>query len=313
MSMENTEAATTAAPIVVCMKWVSLRPEIDPLTGNVETDERWSGPSAADEAALELALLIGESRNARVVVFTAGAIAAESMLRNALACGATSAYHILLSEHIDSASMAIAGALANVIKPLNPQLVLCGDWSLDRGSGSVPLFLAAELDAEAACGLVSLRLADGREQTTTLRAELRAERRLDGGRRELLTIAGPAVLSVEGTTARLRRATLRATLAAKTTPINRSNASLDTVALPTRSGPFRPRARVLEGPSSSDSPRARLEQLTGALTNRKPPQRVELDPEAAADLIIEQLDAWGYQLPQQATTDQQETSRERLQ
>ena len=43
------------------MKWVDRRPEVDPLTGAVHTDARTSGPSDADEAALEWALRIGEA------------------------------------------------------------------------------------------------------------------------------------------------------------------------------------------------------------------------------------------------------------
>lgn len=47
--------------VVVAMKWVDLRPEIDPLTGVVSSDERWFGASASDRAALEWALRAGET------------------------------------------------------------------------------------------------------------------------------------------------------------------------------------------------------------------------------------------------------------
>jgi hypothetical protein len=37
--------------------------------------------------------------------------------------------------------------------------------------------------------------------------------------------------------------------------------------------------------------------LTGALNPRTPPERLVLDPDAAADLILERLAAWGYRPP----------------
>ncbi len=270
------------------MKWVSLRPDIDALTGAVHIDDRWSGPSLADQAALEIALRMGEARNTSVHVVTVGPPSADTMLRDALAVGATSATRIECATSGQPTSASVAAALANEIGRLNPSMVLCGDWSLDRGSGSVPPFLAAELDIGQACGLIAIL--DEPNQP------LRAQRRLDGGRREHLQINGPAVLSVEGAVATLRRASLAATLAAQRTVITVTNPNqpLATEATPQRSGPFRPRARVLDGPSTSETPRARIETLTGALANRNPPRKLVVDPETAATAILTQLHAWGY-------------------
>jgi electron transfer flavoprotein beta subunit len=89
----------TNAPIAVCMKWVALRPDIDPISGAVSSDERWSGPSLADQAALELALQLGAARNAPVIVFTVGGTTSDSMLTEALACGATAAIRCGGSKH----------------------------------------------------------------------------------------------------------------------------------------------------------------------------------------------------------------------
>jgi hypothetical protein len=94
--------------------------------------------------------------------------------------------------------------------PAAPDLVVCGDHSADRGTGSTPAFLAGLLGAAQALGLVQL---------STVEGELRALRRLDGGRRERLVVPLPAVCSVEPTGVRLRRAALPAVLAAATAPI----------------------------------------------------------------------------------------------
>jgi hypothetical protein len=58
--------------------------------------------------------------------------------------------------------------------------------------------------------------------------------------------------------------------------------------------PYRPPARVVAGPDPSLPVAARIDALTGVLSDRVPPQRLVLDPEAAADRILEQLRAWGY-------------------
>jgi electron transfer flavoprotein beta subunit len=279
----------------VCMKWVALRPDIDPLTGSVSADDRWSGPSLADQAALEIALQLAAVGHDHVHVVTVGTPSAEAMLRNALAAGASSATRIHAHEH--ASSPAVAAAIAEVIRPLQARLVVCGDWSLDRGSGSVPPFLAAELDYGQACGLVSVSVeGEASQPSVGSNVTLLADRRLDGGRRERVRISGPAVLSVEGSVAILRRATLSGTLAAQklTIALVTPKHALAVTQSAHRIGPFRPRARVLDGPATSESPRARIEQLTGALTNRKPPQKLTLEPQAAAEAILEQLTEWGY-------------------
>lgn len=54
--------------IAVCMKWVDHRPSVDRLTGAVSTDPRSSGPSEADQAALEWGLRLASAWEDEVVV-----------------------------------------------------------------------------------------------------------------------------------------------------------------------------------------------------------------------------------------------------
>jgi electron transfer flavoprotein beta subunit len=278
--------------VVVCMKWVALRPDVDPLTGAVESDDRWEGPSLADQAALEWGLLMAARNNTSCTVVTVGAPAADAMLRDALAAGAAHAVRVDVDASVERqpTSASVAAMLASVIAPTETSMVLCGDWSLDRGSASVPPFLSALLGLDAACGLV--RIAEHESESN----RWRVERRLDGGRREVLDINGPAVLSVEGVTATLRRASLAGVRRAATASIQTVTPSdLEWEPSPLRIGPYRPRARILDAPASAD-PRKRVEELTGALVDRVPPTRLTLAPEDAADLIIERLRSWG-QLP----------------
>ena len=273
--------------IAVCWKWVSLDRER-------EADRRWSGVSAADEAALELALtLAGRSSGAssEVTVICLGPSSADDVLRDAIAVGATVAMRVDASTELDSRVVAVALA-----EHLHGQdLVLCGDYSLDRGTGSVPSFLAGELSSAQALGLLDVDI-DPTSDT------LRVVRRLDGGRRELLDVTAPAVLSVEGSAATLRRASLTASLAARTAPIQvvrGPHGQLPEAEI----HPYRPRARVLLAPAGGSLDRVRqiLDVGGGGGVHA---ELVTLDPSAAASRILDQLRDWGYlEAPESAPSD----------
>lgn len=266
-------------PVGVCLKWVASRPEVDAVTGVVHADERAGGASAADQAALEWALRTAEQAAVECIVVSSGPPVADDMLREALACGATSAVRIELP--LNTPSEVVGAALAAVLT--GSSYVWFGDHSLDRGSGSVPAYVAAHLDAAQALGLVQIDLgADGIE----------AVRRLDGGRRERLTLTAPAVLSVEGATATLRRAPMAATIAARRAEIERRHGPVvaEHPTRPTR--PFRPRPRSLPAPEG-DSALARIAALVKAEGSAARSEPVVLDPAAAADRIIEALREWG--------------------
>ena len=265
--------------IVACWKWVSLDREHD-------VDERWAGVSAADEAALEIALLLRDAFDGcDVEVICLGPKDADDVLRSALAVGATSARRIDASAELDGQT--VSAALADHLH--DADLVVCGDYSIDRGTGSVPAFLAAELGAAQALGLVDVDLASA----TTM--PLRVVRRLDGGRRELLDVSLPAVLSVEGSVARLRRAPLAASLASR---------SIAITAVPGPHGrpaeaevhPYRPRARTLPAPTGS--PLTRVREILDIGGDDGHAETVTLDPPAAAGRILDQLREWGYAVGQ---------------
>jgi electron transfer flavoprotein beta subunit len=272
--------------IGVCVKQVDLRPEVDPLSGAVaETDARFAGVSPADQAALEIALRLAEAWEGDVVAVTAGPPRADAALRDCLAAGASSA--VRADVGADASSRAVAAALAAQLT--DADLVCCGDWSLDRGSGSVPAFVAEELDAAQALGLVAV-------EPGPAAGVLDVERRLDQGRRERLRVATPAVLSVEAGCARLRRAGLAAVLAARAAAIEVASPPAvppDPVRV-VSTGPYRPRTRVLSPPSPELDARGRILALTGALSDREPPRTLVLGPDEAADALLDQLRAWGY-------------------
>jgi len=273
--------------IAVCMKWVDTRPDIDPITGKVEHDRRWFAASRADQSALEHALRLRDQAiesgvEAEVVVVCAGSVEAEQMLRDALSAGAARAYLVSVDPGCDSS--VVAAAVAPLLA--GADLVLCGNWSLDRGTGSFPAFLAHELGAAQALGTTGVAMStDG--------GGFEAIRRLDGGRRERVSVSAPGVVSVEAGV-ELRRAGLAAVLAA-------ANAEIEMVAAPSLpaashrvvdSGPFRPRSHEIPPPPGDDA-RLRLMALSGSQGAAMVSQAVHLDPEAAADKLLELLADWG--------------------
>ena len=267
--------------IAVCLKWVDRRPEVDPLTGTVRVDARSAGTSDADQAALEWALRTGEAWGHDVVAVTAGPEAADAVLRQALAAGAAGAARVDLPA--GAASEAVAAGLAPHVSGCH--VVWCGDASLDRGSGSVPAYLAAHLGAAQALGLVQIDV--GRP------GELTALRRLDGGRRERLRVTAPGVCSVEGAAARLRRAPLAATLAATSVAIDVRPTSAPVLTPSVSTRPFRPRARLLAPPAGTTA-LERIAALTGPAAATAHGQPVVLEPDDAAERILEALRSWGY-------------------
>jgi len=267
--------------IAACLKWVDQRPEVDAAGNPAEPDARFAGVSAADQAALEWALRCRDSwPQQTVVAITVGPPAADVVLVVALAAGANRAVRIDATS--DTPSRTVARLIAEQIA--DAALVICGDYSFDSGTGSVPAFLAAELGIAQALGLVDITFAgDDR---------LNALRRLDGGSRDRLAIALPAVLSVEGSTAMLRRAPLRSILG------RRSSETITPSELPEHqpagiSRPFRPRPRVLAAPAGATA-LDRVKALTAANAAVVHGDPIILDPDAAAGRILAALEEWSY-------------------
>jgi electron transfer flavoprotein beta subunit len=271
--------------IAVLHKLVDLRVELDPLTGEPLSGvaERALGASPADLAALEAALQLATPGEEILLVAAAppdSQAACDAMLREALAAGATRAVRGEIMP--GSSSAHVAATLAPLVN--GARYVLCGDASLDRGSGSVPAFVAATLGYAQALGLTAVAPEGG---------QLRVERRLDGGRREQLRLQAPAVLSIQAGL-RLRRASLAGVLAAR-------EASIEAVHLPVgghgeiheRLRPYRAPAGALAAPAAAD-PRDRVLALSGMLVPARARRVVKADGATCADELLAYLSEHGY-------------------
>jgi electron transfer flavoprotein beta subunit len=279
---------TGSAPctVVVLLTWSATRHEVDPLSGVVTHDPRSVALSAVDEAALEVALRLGEQWEVEVIACSAGPPEVEGALEVALATGAARAVRVDVGD--GAQPPAIGEALAGWIRPLGSVVVVAGSHGVDFGSGAVPAVVAHELGAAQALGLVEVQAGSA--------GVVEAIRRADRGVRERVRATAPSVISVEGSVATLRRASLRATLAAPRRPIEVVAPAHDR--RPSRrlrevgAHPYRPRPHVVAPPAGADA-LDRIRQLTGAMVPRTPPRTLELEPEAAADAILDQLGTWG--------------------
>src|SRR6266702_7708829 len=284
--------------IVAAMGWSWREAEVDPLTGAVSADRHDRGPSRSELAALEHALRLAQRWDARVVAATVGPGEADAMLRDALAAGAAEALRVEpaygaarpQAADLVGGGQESAAALAAALRQRYgvPDLVLCGDRSADRGTGSFPAFLAAALSAAQVLGVVRMEPEEG--------GVLRVHRRLDGGRREVLLVRRPAVVSVEAAGVRLRRAGLPATLASGHAAIPVARAPAAPAAQRIRvlgAHPYRPLPRELAGPSGTAV--GRLQLLTGAIVERTPPTVLgPLSPGQAADELLWYMRRHGY-------------------
>ena len=284
--------------IVAALSWSWRETEVDPLTGAVRANLRDRGPNPPELAALEHALRLAERWDARVVAASVAPAEADEMLRGALAAGAAQALRVEPARWMarprpvglvggeQQSAIALADALRRHYGV--PDLVLCGDLATDRATGSFPAFLAASLGAAQALGCVRLEPVDGRA--------LRVHRRLDGGRREVLLVRPPAVVSVEAAGVRLRRAGLPATLAGKNAAVTVASTPAAAAARRIRiigAHPYRPRPRELPVPAGTAL--RRTLELTGAFVQRTPPAVIgPLPPDQAAGELLAYLRRCGY-------------------
>lgn len=167
-----------------------------------------------DEYALESALRLTEAhphakvRMGDVAVATLGTIATESMLRAALALGASTATRIDADDETLDAALA-ARALVRLCEMEAPDLVVMGKQTVDGDGHEVPERTATLLGWPlVACASAMTRQADG---------TLRVEREIDGGIIEL-TLELPAIVSVD-----LRIVAPRAVRSNPTSPVSYPN------------------------------------------------------------------------------------------
>lgn len=174
-----------------------------------------------DEFAIEAALQLKEKLGAgEVVVVSLGAAGVQTAIRSALAMGADRAIH-LKSDAGSPDPLAVARALAAVLRELNPGLVWLGKQAVDDDAAQVGPMLAELLGLPCATRVMKFEL-DG--------AVAKVEREIEGGV-ESAEVPLPAVLTTDKGLNQPRFASLKGIMAAKKKTIEERPADLGAPAL----------------------------------------------------------------------------------
>ncbi len=158
-----------------------------------------------DEHAVEEALRLREKHGGSVTVVCAGPARATEAIRTALAMGADEALHLCdpILEGVDH--VGLARALAQAIRTVPWDVVLCGRLATDDNAAVVGPALAEFLGVPQATAITKLEVSDG---------VARVEREVEGGV-EVLEVRLPAVFTVERTINEPRYPTLPGILRAR--------------------------------------------------------------------------------------------------
>jgi electron transfer flavoprotein beta subunit len=199
--------------IVVCVKYVpdatgDRRFEADDTVDRVSVDGLLS---ELDEYAVEQALQLKEKQggDTEVTVLTVGPEGAADAIRKALQMGADKGVHVVDDAIAGSDALATSLVLAEAVKKLDHDLVLCGMVSTDGGMGVVPAMLSERL------GLPGMTFGSAIEvdgDTVKIRRD---------GDAATVTVEGklPAVASVTDQTGEARYPSFKGIMAAKKKPV----------------------------------------------------------------------------------------------
>lgn len=185
--------------------------------------------SSYDEHAIEAALRLQEQHGGEVIAVTVGPAGAKDALTRALAMGAARGVHVLVADQNAIDTLAVAGLIADQLRPLGVDLVLAGQTADDLESGQVGAQVAELLGMPVVSNAVSLTVEDGR---ATLRRDVE-----DGYQ----TVEAPLPLVVLASTGlnEPRLPSLKGIMAAKKKPIEQV-AGAATAARATWSEPVAP-------------------------------------------------------------------------
>jgi electron transfer flavoprotein beta subunit len=201
--------------IAVCIKQVPTRewqPRLDDARTWIREADASFEMNEPDAYALEEALRLAERHGGEVVVCAAGPARVASVIREALARGATRAIHVEHEQLAAADAAGVADAIAGAIRDERFDLVLTGLQSDDRGQAQTGVVLAERLGVPHATIIMDVQIEEGR---------LRVKRELEGGWFQWISMPLPALLTIQSGINQLRYATLKGIMAAKKKEIRR--------------------------------------------------------------------------------------------
>ena len=202
-----------AVNIVVCVKQTPAPAEarLDEATKTLVREGVPVVISSIDRRALLEGLRLRDEVGGTVTVLTMGPPQAESALRDCLALGADKAVHLTDPALAGSDTLATARALALALGKLNPDLIVCGKFSIDSETGQIPGEVAELMDIPQITCVRQIKPTEGSDT-------LWMERETDEGFEQYL-VSLPAIISVTELIITSRRPTEEEQEASKDKPL----------------------------------------------------------------------------------------------
>jgi electron transfer flavoprotein beta subunit len=217
--------------LLVCYKWVLNEQDIKIRPEDLSLDSsRAKGKiSDFDRNAIEAASLIVEQQGGTVDALCYGTPAVKQSIKDVLSRGPNRLLWVGDPKAEEADALVIANVLAAAIRKAGPyDLILCGEGSSDMFYQQIPARLAALLELPCVTFVQKLTVEGG---------ALTAQRKL-GDSTELVSVTGPAVVSVLSEINKPRIPTLKQVLGAAKKPSE--ELALDSLGLD--SDDLRPRA-----------------------------------------------------------------------
>lgn len=195
--------------IIVCVKQV-LDPELPVSLFKINADTKKVIPPRGrspvlnpfDENALEAALKIKDSEEAKITVVSMGSGLDEMVLRETIAVGADELVLLDDAGYKDADSYSTASVLAAAIKKIGEyDLILCGRQAADTNAGQVGIALASILDIPVVTLCRKLETGSG---------VLKIERIIEDGH-EVIETPMPALVTVSYEVGLIREASFEGT------------------------------------------------------------------------------------------------------
>jgi len=181
--------------ILVCIKQVPDSSDallIDERTGLLSyTEDAAFRMNRFDEFALEEALLIKEKLPGTLVdTLSVGPERISSTVQRAMGMGADHGIHILQEADGYTSPFTVASLIAARVRGRNYGLILTGVMAEDSMACQTGQLIAALLDLPCATSVIE-------EEVLPERAQIRVEREIEGGNREVVKLKMPAVLTIQ--------------------------------------------------------------------------------------------------------------------
>jgi len=180
--------------IVVCVKPV---PDVSIISlsthsgGHLDQDDFVYIVNPCDMVAVEEAIRIKQEKcEGEVIILSMAPPSTERLLRRCLAVGADEAMLLWGTDFHEADSFATGVILADAVRSLQYDLILCGNRANDTGAGMAGYVIADKLNIPVVSRVTNIQLSPNNHK-------LMVERKLERGNRERIEVGLPSLLAME--------------------------------------------------------------------------------------------------------------------